>query len=345
MLLDAAVSHSLRPNLRFAATTIGSLALAAVLVLRLQVPVFAERIAVVPPVKPAIPAKPVAPPAVVLIKAQVPAALAKPNLPSKKCVKPKCPKLKKAVKLIEVTRTVRSVNGVIVKDITVSVPAVAPAPVAWPPVAPMPRFAPMPHIPRMAHFAPMPRIAPMVGTAFAFAHSAHPQAWSGEFRAEAAVNAVAATTPFARGGGDLLDALAQHGYTNLSVDDLIALRDHGVSGSLISGATAFFGHPSVADLIRLADHGVYGSYLAELRSAGISGLSADDAIRIRDHGVSTMLIAGLRARGYAVNADMLVRLADHGVSMMYIDSLQRLRSNGRPPLDEIIRLHDAGFTP
>jgi hypothetical protein len=142
----------------------------------------------------------------------------------------------------------------------------------------------------------------------------------------------------------LLDALAQHGYTNLSVDDLIALRDHGVSGSLISGATAFFGHPSVANLIRLADHGVWGSYLAELRSAGITGLSADDAIRIRDHGVSPMLIAGLRARGYAVNADTLIKLADHGVSIMYIDSMQRLRSNGRPSLDDIIRLHDAGFT-
>ncbi len=30
---------------------------------------------------------------------------------------------------------------------------------------------------------------------------------------------------------------------------------------------------------------------------------------------------------------------------MYIDSMQRLRSNGRPSLEEIIRLHDAGFTP
>jgi hypothetical protein len=58
-----------------------------------------------------------------------------------------------------------------------------------------------------------------------------------------------------------------------------------------------------------------------------------------------MLIAGLRMRGYAVTADSLVKLADHGVTIMYIDSLQRLRSNGRPSLDDIIRLHDAGFTP
>ena len=129
------------------------------------------------------------------------------------------------------------------------------------------------------------------------------------------------------------------------MDDLIALRDHGVSGILISAATSFFGHPSAADLVRLANHGVHGSYLAELRSAGVTGLCTDDVIRLQDHGVSPMLIAGLRSRGYALNAEMLVKLADHGVTIMYVDSLQRLRSISRPTLDDLIRLHDAGFKP
>jgi beta-lactamase regulating signal transducer with metallopeptidase domain len=340
VLLDAAVSHSLRPNLRFAATAIGSLAIAAVLVLRLQVPVFAERIAVLPAVKPALPAKPV-PAAAAMPKPRVPvvATLPKPQAPSpKKCVKPKkCLKPKLAakpvsVRTIKVQREGRSVRTIVN---TVTVGMLAPA--VWPRIVPLRRIALMPRITAIAG------IAPRAASAMAYAAAAHAHA-------SAAVIA-AATTPLASGatpyvrGGDLLDALAQHGYTNLSVDDLIALRDHGVSASLISGATTFFGHPSVADLIRLADHGVYGSYLAELRSAGVSGLSPDDAIRIRDHGVSPMLIAGLRARGYSVSADTLVKLADHGVSIMYIDSMQRLRTNGRPSLDDIIRLHDAGFTP
>jgi beta-lactamase regulating signal transducer with metallopeptidase domain len=338
VLLDAAVSHSLRPNLRFAATAIGSLALAAVLVLRLQVPVFAERIAAVPAEKPAVPAKPVAPAVAAMPKPRVPAvaALPKPEVAgAKQCVKPKCPKLLKAVKSITMARTLRTIRGeragrfrAIVNTVTVALPAVAPA--AWPRA-----FTPVSRI------VPIPRTAAM---AYAFSTHAHASAANAAVNAADAAPRASGVTPFAR-GGDLLDALAQHGYTNLSVDDLIALRDHGVSGSLIAGATAFFGHPSVADLIRLADHGVYGSYLAELRSAGISGLSADDAIRIRDHGVSPMLIAGLRARGYSVNADTLVKLADHGVSITYIDSMRRLRTNGRPSLDDIIRLHDAGFTP
>ena len=57
------------------------------------------------------------------------------------------------------------------------------------------------------------------------------------------------------------------------------------------------------------------------------------------------MIAGLRARGYTLNVDDLVRLADHGVTVMYIERAQRLRSNGHPSIDDIIRLHDAGFTP
>jgi beta-lactamase regulating signal transducer with metallopeptidase domain len=356
VLLDAAVSHSLRPNLRFAATAIGSLALAAVLVLRLQVPVFAERIAVVPPVKPAIPAKPllaakpVLPALALAAKPQVPAVLPIPKAAgAKKCVKPKCPKLKKTFTLIESTHNVRTVEAhgtgrnvrTIINTGTIDLPVVAPAP--WPRAfTPLPGGVPMPRMPRM------PRIAPRAAAAFAYDFSTHAHAASVAREAVAAVDTVTrapGSTPYVRSGRDLLDALAQHGYTNLSVDDLIALRDHGVSGLLISGATAFFGHPSVADLIRLADHGVYGAYLSGLRAAGVSGLSVDDVIRIRDRGVSPILINGLRAHGYAVNADTLVKLADHGVTIMYIDSMQRLRSNARPSLDDIIRLHDAGFTP
>jgi hypothetical protein len=156
-------------------------------------------------------------------------------------------------------------------------------------------------------------------------------------------NRAAALVP--RRGGDLLDALSRYGYTNLSVDELIALRDHGVSSWLITGAVSYFGHPSAADLVRLADHGISGAYLAELHSAGVQALPADDVIRLQDHGVSPMLIAGLRSRGYAFNADMLIKLADHGVSLTYIDAMQRIRSGGRPSLDDLIRLHDAGFTP
>jgi beta-lactamase regulating signal transducer with metallopeptidase domain len=309
VLLDAAVSHSLRPNARFAVSAVGALVLVAALVLRFQVPVFAERIAVVQPPKPAIAAvhpAPVAPAIVRIMMVRAPKAI------RVKCpVKPtKCPvKLDKLKRITEVRQKIVRILNVDTRATTAAAIAnsSAVAPVAY-------------------AYAVTSSIGAATTTPRA-ARAPHPQVWR------------------RHSSGDLLDALAQAGYNNLSVDDLIRLRDHGVSGSLIAGATSFFGHPSPDDLVALADHGISNGFLAELRMTGMSLISATDVIRMRDHGVSPMLIAGLRARGYTVNVDDLLRLADHGVSIMYIQSVQRLRSNGHPSIDDIIRLHDAGFTP
>jgi beta-lactamase regulating signal transducer with metallopeptidase domain len=316
VLLDAAVSHSLRPNLRFALTAVGSLALIAGLVLRFQVPVFAERI-VAPrePVAPGVPhvarvAAAVKPPAIAKpAVAAVPEKPLKPAKPAKHAKPAKTVTIRRSFTVIRPARAERTFRVINLQDIRL-----APAGVVAPPII----------------------AAPVVRFVHAHAHAA--------MTAEA--RAIAATAPYApRRGGDLLDALSRFGYTNLSVDDLIALRDHGVSGPLVAGAVSYFGHPGASDLVKLADHGVSGAYLAELHAAGVAGISVDDVVRIADHGVSPMLIAGLRARGYAFNAETLVRLADHGVTIMYIDSMQRIRSNGRPSLEDLIRLHDAGFTP
>lgn len=330
VLLDAAVSHSLRPNARFAVSAVGALVLVAALVLRFQVPVFAERIAVEQPPKPAAAAvhpRPVAPAIIRVetvrvrkavaakcplkpVKCPVKAKLAKVPVPAK-LPKPPKPKLATAVRknytIVNVDDRATSVST------SVSSSTVAPVAYAY-------------------------AVTSSIGAATPKASRApqsHP--WIMHDHAPA--------VPWRKSGGDLLDALAKAGYNNLPVDDLIKLRDHGVTGELIADANAFFGHPSPGDLVTLADHGVSGMYLAQLRAAGMPKLSAADAIRMRDHGVSLLLIAGLRARGYALNVDDLVRLADHGVGIMYIETVQRIRSNGHPSIDDIIKLHDAGFTP
>ncbi|HET9392755.1 MAG TPA: M56 family metallopeptidase [Candidatus Rubrimentiphilum sp.] len=336
VLLDAAVSHSLRPNARFAVSAVGALVLVAALVLRFQVPVFAERIAVEAPPKPAVAAvhpAPVAPaiaPRVVVVRAlkavaakcplkpvrcPVKAKLARIPIPAKP---PKPPKPKLASIVRKNLLTIVSVDGRATIASTSSSSyssssAIAPVAYAYAVTSSIGAATPK--------AAPAPR----------------PHIW--------AIRDHVTPLPWRHPGTDLLDALSQAGYNNLSVDDLIRLRDHGVSGSLITGANSFFGHPSPNDLVMLADHGVSGSYLAELRAAGMPKFSAQDVIRLRDHGVSMMLISGLRARGYALNVDDLVRLADHGVGIMYIETVQRIRANGHPSIDDIIRLHDAGFTP
>ncbi len=71
---------------------------------------------------------------------------------------------------------------------------------------------------------------------------------------------------------DLLDALNAAGLRNLSVDQLIAIRNHGVSTQLIRAAVAYFGpHISATDLTTLADHGASPMYLDTLRELRRNG--------------------------------------------------------------------------
>ncbi len=82
----------------------------------------------------------------------------------------------------------------------------------------------------------------------------------------------------------LLEALQNAGLTHLSVDDLIALRDHGVSATLVDAAHAAFDGNLTADgLIRLADRGISAEYLMRVHEkhphAGI-----DEVIRLHDSG-------------------------------------------------------------
>lgn len=345
VLLDTAVSHSLRPNLRFAAVTIAALAVIAVVSLRWQVPVFAERVAIS---NPGVVASHIA---------TRHAPRVAPGMTAQTA-----PKLAPKI----ASKTVKAVQE---KRVVVKSEKIQRAPTVM---------------------------------------KAHLHMLAARLANAPAMNAVLAervartTAGVARrdGSGDLLDALAKAGYNNLSVDELIALRDngvsprlvegaaayfgprlnvnslvylarqgisgdylseltangvpglspedvvklldHGVSLSTIAGARAYFGTISSGDLVTLADQGVSSSYLIELHDVGVRGLSAADVAKLMDHGVSPGLISALRARGYNPTMDDLIRLADNGVTPQFIASLSRL-GNRHLSINDIIRLRDAGF--
>lgn len=170
---------------------------------------------------------------------------------------------------------------------------------------------------------------------------------------------------------DVLDALQAAGIRNLSVDELIAIRDHGVSPALVRAATGYFGAglgPNV--LTKLADHGVSATYLDQLRANGLTGVAPDSVVMLLDHGVNTQLMRaaydyfrpapsaadltymtdhGVSAsslellRRYGINGipvGDVVRLADRGVPASYVAKVRRM--NPRATIDDVIRLHDAG---
>ena len=141
---------------------------------------------------------------------------------------------------------------------------------------------------------------------------------------------------------DILDALDAAGLHDLSVDDLIALRDHGVNAAMIRAASSYFGHVNAHDLTYLTDHGISPRYLDELRQNGVSGINPADAVRLTDHGVNAAMIhtAMTWFKSRPSVAD-LVQLADHGVDCQYIEHVMRFKPNAS--VADVIRLRDSGF--
>jgi beta-lactamase regulating signal transducer with metallopeptidase domain len=116
---------------------------------------------------------------------------------------------------------------------------------------------------------------------------------------------------------DLLDELQSLGYHNISADQLIRCREHGVTGE----------------------------FIADLRKLGYKTFSLDKAVELVDHGVSTEFIGSIRQLGFAgISLEKAIRLVDHGVTSDFIVSWKNKTGN-LFALDDYIKLRDSGIDP
>ncbi len=129
-----------------------------------------------------------------------------------------------------------------------------------------------------------------------------------------------------------------------SVDDVVQLNDHGVDGRYLRQVTQLSSQPlSIEEITAMKDHGVQISLLEALRSGGYR-LPARSVTELQDHGVEASYVremsAGLKA---SVDGHDLIALHDHGVPA---DFVRHLRESGaHASTDEIIQLHDHGADP
>lgn len=342
VLLDSAVSHSMRMNRRFAVSAGVALVLAAAVVLRFQVPVIAETFDVTQMKHD-------------VVKTQHSVATMHRSVTA----------MHRTVNVMHSEVTTMHRSMVSVQQTVSAMKRVARAALratrivrpekprhAAPRMRSRMRFASQTGI-VVASVAP-PMIAPEAASVIAVAPAAPKitQSWH-------------ATSE------NLLDALNDSGMRNLPVDQLITLRDHGVTAMLVRSATSYFGRISPADLTYLADHGVGSAYIATLRAGGITGIAPADAVQMMDHGVGSALIRAsleyftprrpapadliymadhgvgapfidsLRSNGVKACWQDAVRMLDHGVDAAYVAKVRR--SNPNASISDIIRLHDAGF--
>lgn len=156
-----------------------------------------------------------------------------------------------------------------------------------------------------------------------------PPAWFGVFLAAAvALTAAVSVTPppaLAVESTGFLGGLADAGYTSISVDEIIALKEHGVEPRYIKDMLAAgIGTPNVAQMIQLREHGVEPEFAAGVAGSGlVVDLDVESIIRLRENGVSSPDMARIRGLGFGpFPADEVVRLRQHGVDAATFEALK-----------------------
>ena len=74
------------------------------------------------------------------------------------------------------------------------------------------------------------------------------------------------------------------------------------------------GNLALDDVVRLKDHGVSPEYIADMKEVGVKDLTLDQLVRLKDHGITPGFVNHARARGFKDStADELIRLKNGGL--------------------------------
>ena len=157
--------------------------------------------------------------------------------------------------------------------------------------------------------------------------------------------AVDATDPPREAEG-FLGGLTQAGYTNVSVDEIIALNDNAVEPRYIKGMLAAgLGTPDVEQLIRLRNHGVEPGFVAAAASSGLVGdLDFQTVIRLRENDVRPDDLGRVRALGFGpYSADEVIKLRQNGVDATTFATLKEIGIE-HPGVAEAIEVRENDIT-
>ncbi len=139
-----------------------------------------------------------------------------------------------------------------------------------------------------------------------------------------AAPAQSATVAAANHREGYLAGLVDAGYTQISVDDIIALRDNGVEPKYIQGMLrAGFATPSPKDLINLHNSGVSPEYARKAVAAGIPSLNVERMIHLAQNGVDLDNVQRIHALGFGpFSIEQLIDLHNNGVPSGLFEALK-----------------------
>ena len=91
------------------------------------------------------------------------------------------------------------------------------------------------------------------------------------------------------------DKVLSTGFKNLSLDEIVSAKIHGIDGDYIRElAEIGFTNLSLDEVVSAKIHGIDGDYIRELSKAGFTNLSLDEVVSAKIHGVDQIYINALR---------------------------------------------------
>jgi len=156
--------------------------------------------------------------------------------------------------------------------------------------------------------------------------------------------------------GTYVGQLAAAGYPDLSVDDLVSFKIHGVTAEYIRGLQNAGFKPSADEIVSMRIHGVTAEYAEALKGRGISNLTIDQLLAGRIHGITPETVEQLKAaangnlsfddavaaRIHQMTPEFVRSLRDAGFSSLTFDQAIAARIHG-VDINTIRELRDAGL--
>jgi beta-lactamase regulating signal transducer with metallopeptidase domain len=140
-----------------------------------------------------------------------------------------------------------------------------------------------------------------------------------------------------------IDGLRAEGITDVSVDQLIAMKIQNVTPEYVHGIHALGLKPGVNELIAMRVQGVPPELIRELRDAGLAQ-NIDQIIAMRVQGVTPEYVKQLHEMGFDTDASSVLAMKVQGVTGEYA---REMRSVTDPKLSgrELIAMRVQGVTP
>jgi len=182
---------------------------------------------------------------------------------------------------------------------------------------------------------------------FAWAAAASPQSSPAQAGAPAAAAKPSPVRPQAieqdsDATSSYVGAMKSAGLSNLTADQLIALKIQNVTPEYVRGMQEQGLHPDADGLIAMRIQGVTPEYVRDLRGIGLNA-DGDQIVALKIQSVDAAYVRGLKEAGIQPGADELVALKIQGVTPAYV---RELRDTGlQLDADNLVAMRIQGITP